>query len=470
VDRGPERQVLQLGGGQSRVLVFKRTAPPRAAGMPETTHQITVRHQTSDALPYNNAHYATFLVREKRPVLTIVGTVNKGTPPWAAWQMAIDVVGGFRCDLRNAADAVRMDEKEWRQYPVVCLFQVAPGPELWQRLERYVLGGGGLVLVPGGDEWQGEEVQKYNQLGQKAGLLPGTLEKIEKVAADKPLVRWSGFQVRHPIPAFFQKAIAGGDPDFGKQSLWPAAGAFWQVKPPEHDTIVLASYADPEHRPALLERTLGKGHVILFTHPLDLRTLAGHRYWHNYWGDSSFGIVLVDQVCRYLAGDATLPELNYFCGQVPQVVLPSPLSAPPYTVDGPNLALAETNVKAVEGENRVSLSQAVSPGNYAIRDGNKRVVSGCSLNIRPQESELERVPVEELEAVLGKETVLQVGRTASVKEALSSQRPPPVELLPWLMMAVLVVLTVEGMLANRFYRRSDAAGSGEAPVVEHAQP
>ena len=29
----------------------------------------------------------------------------------------------------------------------------------------------------------------------------------------------------------------------------------------------------------------------------------------------------------------------------------------------------------------------------------------------------------------------------------------PVDLFPWLLIAVLVLLTVEGFLANRFYRR-----------------
>ena len=37
------------------------------------------------------------------------------------------------------------------------------------------------------------------------------------------------------------------------------------------------------------------------------------------------------------------------------------------------------------------------------------------------------------------------------------------------MMAVLIVLTVESVLANRFYRRAAPAMSGEAPVMEQAQ-
>jgi hypothetical protein len=331
------------------------------------------------------------------------------------------------------------------------VFQTVPSAGVWQKLQRYVQGGGGLVLVPGGEEMRGR-VQQYNDEGTKAGLLPGMLEKIEINPADKSPNRWSNFQTHHPIPAFFDKAIRTADPDFGKPQSWPGVNAFWSVKPTQKDTVVLATYED--RHPALLDRAVGRGHVILFTTPLDAREVDRNRPWHNYWGlDSSFGLVLEDQVCRYLAGDSTKPELNYFCGQTPRVPLPSSLAAPPYTLDGPGLAVAETNIKANEADTQLSLPQAVVPGNYAVRDARRRIVAGCSLNIRPQESELERVPAEDIESVLGKETLLQVGRTISLKDAMAGMRSPPVELLPWLMMAVLIALMVESLLANRFYRR-----------------
>jgi hypothetical protein len=51
-----------------------------------------------------------------------------------------------------------------------------------------------------------------------------------------------------------------------------------------------------------------------------------------------------------------------------------------------------------------------------------------------------------------------------VKDVLTGWRPPPLELLPWLMM---VVLAVESLLANRFYRR--AAPDTEA-VAKASEP
>jgi hypothetical protein len=465
----PDKQAIQLAAGQGRVFVFERNAPERPrGGAKETPYQVTVRHQTPDALPFNNTAYATFLTRERRKVLTIVtdDPPAEDQVPWKAWQTAIAAVGTFQCVVSQVDKVRKLDEKELRDYAVVCVFQTVPTLEVWQKLGRYVGRGGGLVLVPGGEEMLSKKNQ-YNEDGAKVGLLPGKLRTIEKNSADKPLIPWSDFRVKHPIPAFFRKALDTANPDFGKQQSWPGVNAYWDVEPADKDTVALAAYAGGKRGPALLERTVQLGHVILFTTPLDTRELDANRYWHNYWGfDTSFGLVLVDQVCRYLAGDSTMPELNYFCGQVPRVALPSPL-APSYTLDGPGLAVAETNVKVAEGET-ASLPQAAAPGNYAVRDDNKRVVAGCSLNVRPQESDLGRVPAEDIESVLGKDTLLQVGRTISLKDALAGMRPPPLELLPWLMMTVLVVLTVEGLLANRFYRRAAPTPAEETPRVERA--
>src|SRR5579883_824480 len=351
----PDKQAIQLAAGQGRVLVFERKAPPHPQGGPaEATYQVTVRHQTADALPFNNTGFATFLTRERRKVLTLVADKLSEPTPWKGWQTALNVGELFECEIRPASEADKLDDKALLDYPVVCVFQTVPSAGVWQKLKRYVQGGGGLVLVPGGEEMRGR-VQQYNDEGMKAGLLPGTLEKIVTNPPGQRLIPWARFQAHHPIPAFFDKAIRTADPDFGKPQSWPGVNAYWSVKPAKKDTVVLATYAEEERHPALLDRAVGRGHVILFTTPMDAREVDRNRPWHNYWGlDSSFGLVLEDQVCRYLAGDSSRPEWNFFCGQTPRILLlqtgetAAPPLAPPYTLDGPGLAVAETNVKIEE--------------------------------------------------------------------------------------------------------------------------
>ncbi len=61
-----KKQAIQLSAGQRRVFVFEREAPPRpTGGLGEMTYQVTVKHQTPDALPFNNTSFATFLVRRR---------------------------------------------------------------------------------------------------------------------------------------------------------------------------------------------------------------------------------------------------------------------------------------------------------------------------------------------------------------------------------------------------------------------
>ena len=75
------------------------------------------------------------------------------------------------------------------------------------------------------------------------------------------------------------------------------------------------------------------------------------------------------------------------------------------------------------------------------------------MNPRPDECQLDRVPAEQIEALLGEGSVLPVGRGASLRDRLQQRWAQPLELAPWLLIALLLFLAVEGLLANRFYRQ-----------------
>jgi hypothetical protein len=224
---------------------------------------------------------------------------------------------------------------------------------------------------------------------------------------------------------------------------------------------VVVRYADEGGRPALLERKLGQGRVLLFTVPLDRR----HARWHNYWNESSFGLVLVDKAVGYLAGDAERPNFNYLSGTPVTVQLPPEPFYPSYTLIGPGLAGTDTSVQRRRGENQVQILQAVMPGLYTLFDTKANHVAGFSVNIRPEESELtNRVPVEQIEAVLGEGSVVTLAQGGNLREALQGRWLQPLELFPWLMIVLLLVLAVENLLANKFYRRPPQEQDATSPV------
>jgi hypothetical protein len=467
----PELKAPQLGGDQATdVLVFERKAPvPPDDGPADMAYPITVKLVGSDALPFNNARFATLLVRRPRRLLTVV---DRPLPKRSLWYDSIQARRNFACEVKTLAEVEKLTPKDLAAYKVVCLFEVAAPPgALWAKLAAYVREGGGLMVVPGGQELV-PKLDAYNAQATPEGLLPASLKRLVDAPEDR-VVYWAPFRAEHPLTAPFVRWGRSGDYDFTRPESRPFVRRYWEVSPVGKGALTVASYAGPPERPALVEKPLGQGRVLLFTTPLDWRKLDSSPVapaWHNYGPPgSSFGLVLIDRACLYLAGEATLPELNFLCGQVPQLLLPATAEAP-LSLRGPELAASEGNLATPAEGARLAAPQAQAPGHFAVLDGKGHVLAGFSLNVRAEESDLSRVPVEEVEAVLGPNSVLQVGRSASLADAIQASRPPPVELLPYLMLLLVLVLTVEGLLANKFYRRQGPAGGADEATPADAPP
>jgi hypothetical protein len=237
------------------------------------------------------------------------------------------------------------------------------------------------------------------------------------------------------------------------------------------------------------DRQKGPGRVLLFTTPLDGRQLP----WNNYLEAlNSFYLVLAKVAVGYLAGNVQEADLNHLLtGQTLKqgVRVPLPLTPrfanyilsqaeKPPAPDGtgaPFLAL----VPRPADENQLHITQAVEPGTYSLlgSEGDKHWLAGFSLNVPPEEGVLTRVPVEPIEELLGPGSVLAVERGRTLRDLLGALfkgrwHLSVVELFPWLMILVLLVLTVENLLANKFYRRAagpEASMGVETKVPVHAE-
>jgi hypothetical protein len=487
----PQRQRLQLGPGQSKLVTFNVKAPPRAPGAQgayQAFAQLTVRLGTGDnrpfvdALAFNNTAHATFLVRDDprrqgRKLLTVADD------PKAAriWKTALWAYGeenprsAFTCDVRTPAEAEKLTPQDLEGYRVVCLFQTASPPTaLWDRLRAYVQGGGGLVLVPGGEEMvEKKQVAGFNEAAESHKLLPARLKEIVTVAPNRGGVSWPpGYDGPHPLLVQLRDMVRASNPDFNQPGLRPFVNRFWKVEPVEKEGVIVA-YDDRDRLPALVEKTLDRGRVVQFTVVLDGRKIDRDRRWHNYWTDSSFGLVLVNLLAGYLAGDVNAQELNFPCGQPVAVPLPAgTLAGTLFKLDGPDPDLSDSEKKVQVSKEAAEvgsqpLPQAVGPGNWRLLDRQDQRIAAFSLNVRPEESMLDRLPKEDVEAVLGKDTVLEPGPHVKLTDTLRGSSSRPIELLPLLMMLVLLVLTFEGTLANRFYR-PDTPAAPETAVPERS--
>src|SRR5262249_16911764 len=102
----------------------------------------------------------------------------------------------------------------------------------------------------------------------------------------------------------------------------------------------------------------------------------------------------------------------------------------------------------------------VAPGVFVVKDSHNNRTAQFSVNVSPEESQLSRVPAEKVEALFGEGSVLPVEKRTNLRDALQNRWGQPVELLPWLMILVLLVLAVENLLANKFYRGEPPGNDG----------
>ena len=421
--------------------------------------QVEVRLGTSDLLPFNNSRYATFMVREPRRVLVLADKTNQATE----FQRAL-TANGFAPEVKTPGEFADLD---LTRYQAIYLLHIAsPNEELWKDLDQeYVQKGGGLGIIPG----EKINLDAYNK-GPAQKLMPGKLAEIIDLKKSRPKKIKKGDReedqepgetwnlgedsiYRHPILRPFK------DPMWANSDVLRAprkAYKYWEIQPDKKHGAVLVSYTGDKRHPALLERLVGsgkarQGKVLLFTTTLD----GLSHDWNNY-PTNTFYVVITGQPTKYLAGDLEAVQLNFLSGQAdPHVKLPMEARFPTYSLRGPDLL---DSISVEEGQNDRVLKQAVLPGNYNL-DGVKgdgstgKPVAGFSVNIPQEESDLTRVPPAEIEALFGPATVVPVERKTNIRESLQGHWNQPLELFPFLMILLLLVLAVENLLANKFYKK-----------------
>lgn len=503
----PESRTVSVPPNQTRDLAFElRDLKP---GL----HQVEFALAQPDKLAADNVRYLTFKVGEARRVLTVADDPDAA----AFWQAAHVSVEAFAClvvrpddielgpggvpVVRYAPDPKRPNDRtadDLSAFEAVCLLGVrnpsaanaarpADGP-LWDRLRPYLRANGKLLVVPGSDT--ATDLAGYN--GPAADLMPAVLRrvvearKLDPAPPPQPAPGWpEPRDGRNGVTWAFDEA-ALKHPMLKIIDTWRQEKLnldvlqyprlhrkYWEVEP-DPAAAPVAFYrdaADPKaRRPAVVERTFldpkdgnrPRGKVVLLTTRLDV--MPADDQWHDYWelADSTWGSSFPYLLMRYLAGDAADANFNFAAGA--QVTVPVPrarlprdrpvvLDGPPGSGDDPILKLGDKQTEVRLGPPRTG-----APGNYALsvaKDGGGFVWrDGFSTNAPAEEFNLTKVPVEAIEDVTDKDRVFAIDRNATLREWLTVSLGTPVDLFPFLLLAVLVLFVAEGLIANRFYRRT----------------
>jgi len=345
-----------------------------------------------------------------------------------------------------------------------------PSPTAADKLERYVSAGGGLVIFVG-DQVDGRH---YNELlfRDGAGLLPASLGEPVSVPADRPGVGFAPPEWDHPVLRLFAGAenpLARGIHIWRYLALAPAlppddrSGQDEQEhpgpttresdSPPPGPARVVLRLADETGLPAWVERSYGRGRVVLLAVPCD-----------NEWGDwpaSPSYVVTMVELAQYVCRQGAWQQ---------SVTVGSPLVWPHQADREEPRAAVRTPAYPVEAEATVSArgvggdaaggsgfiwERTELPGVYrlavALRAGGSRWMA-AAVNADPQEADLTHVGRDRLQALVEDSFGGPAEYLLTVEESTGHTRPMGRELWAQLLVLAVALLMVEQFLGWFFGR------------------
>lgn len=436
IPRGSESVELPENG-EKEVSLFT------PASLGPGLHQGAIRLEGgTDNMEFDDVRYFSFTVQAPQRVLIVSDAIidaiytEKALAPDTAF-LAPGTSQLVKVDRMATTEFTEKGRAKLDTYAAVFLLNVAqPTPADWGALIGYVKSGGGLVIALG----DRVHADAYNSpvAGQ---LLPATLEQGHPMP---PNSSFSKPDLNHPIFSAYGREIDA------KLSGTPVYRA-WEVKPLMSRTILSMTNGAP----ALLERDFQgskTGHVLLCVVPFRSDPFVAVS-WSELANGWQFVGMLLPSIA-YLSGTAG-DRLNYEAGEDAVLPIDPTRRSANYSVK----SLADPKVSLRLGPPATSDKLVVPTpqtcGQWVVDgkapDGSD-VHMGFSIN--PSESEETVVPLEErdLFTVFGaKENVQLADDATSLAKAVGMVRVGR-EIFPWLMVLILILLTAENLLANKFHR------------------
>ena len=214
---------------------------------------------------------------------------------------------------------------------------------------------------------------------------------------------------------------------------------------------VVLRYGDQQ--PALLERHVGKGTVLTMTTPItEVDRPAGRDPWNELAGPDDWPrFILVNQIVRYLTQHEA-GRFNFETGQ--EVVLSNRPEHDPsrYLLFTPGGDTQPVQAK----DEHVTIRTTETPGIYRLKGEFEGPVSrGFAVRLPARASRLDRTTTQQLDQLLGAERY-QLARDQEQLVRIQGRQREGREFFPFLLTLVVTLLILEQLLANRFYRSSEA--------------
>lgn len=401
-----DRRNFTMGPEGSANLTFK----PFDAGEGIARGKIVL--DLADDLATDNSFY--FVVERRQPQRIAI-LQDRGEGPAFHLQTALSSGENLPFEVELVDAPPKLDPVST---PLVILNDLRRPPRA-SLFQEYLENGGGVIIILSNDV----DAQAYNR--DWKDLLPVELVSRNFVRGqNKPFTSITDVNWDHPVFTIFRESQKTGIASAQFYSYWQLA--------PKDGASVLARFS--EGHPALLEKSVGKGKVLVFASSVD-------PVWTDFAMRSTY-VPFWYRMAYYAAGWQSAPaafRINH--------VLPVDDSLREKNVGSSGTwNLIDPRGQRVLGlnEEQPNFVKLEIPGYYELR--HQKETDWVAVNSPPEESDFTRVPIEEFMAVF----VPLDARSQTTAATETSQGKERQQSLWWLfLIAAAVVFLGEAWIANR---------------------
>ncbi|MFT7631811.1 MAG: hypothetical protein ACI87E_002851 [Mariniblastus sp.] len=410
------------------------------------TYHGRVEIEGKDGLAIDDARYFSFRVGQvKKAMIVHPDDVDpRVMESLLAPKTAIEI-GTAKFERETLSQDVFNALEDLDDFDVIYLLDPEPmSDEIWQRLESFVQSGGGLGIFLGHNASKDGIAHPSFATPVAARVLSGKLET--QWFNEQPDLFLSPRDLSHPV----FEAVRGLETDVA----WNAFPIYihWGLEPSADDelpTQTLLRFGNRE--PAVIERQIGSGRILVMTTPI---TEGGYSEDRFRWNDLFAGRplpawMLLRGMASYLVHGDTR-SLNVSIGGVATFDNDPRQFPESYQVFSPAADKPPARLNTVNGKVRFRFIEA--PGHYRLKGvmDDEVVMRGFSANISNAVTDLSRVKPDQLDSILG----IDRYQLATQKEEIQRQQGTTrrgQEFYPLLVLMMLVVMSVEFLMSNRFY-------------------
>jgi hypothetical protein len=430
---GSPHRTLQLGGSAPTVTFSVKGL----AGTDFTSGYI--RLASPDPLTEDDVRFFTFGVSQTPRVL-LVGDRYEDTS--LLLHLLQPNVAGYEASKRFLCKAVTTAEFEREtlaNYDVICVQNWQhPSDASWTELKRFTADGGALLITVGGEYSLDTSAWTTTDSTELLPGIPLTPVRFRREAArislnadDNPIV--SSFQASPEAKTELNRAI------FDR---------CWTFNQHADARVLMTFIHETNPQPALLERKVGSGRVLLFTSAMDNN---GDDKWNEDFvvGENWSFTMLIDETMKYLTG-VSQTKHNFTVGDTVEITVDASQRFSQYLVARPRIR--QTKGMLPFDEPSVLLEDIDEAGQYAVKsaDEGNSFHSDFSANIEDAESDLTPISEEHLNQILGEGRYAQVTDPETLDRAVNLGRLG-IEVFPVLMGLLIMLFCAEHLMANFFY-------------------